>query len=385
MNKIINFLKSISSIIHINLFIVLKKIFNNKCKIIFFYFPVKSDQSAILDFTKVVEKQNNCYVIYGYNLSTEKEIKVIKNSYFLTLGYLSFIHNVDIFLTNYVVYKYPKAKNKIYINHDIYDTPMVDIGEDDTLMNSLIKCNYMFLSSDIQITLLQNKITTYVKKNNLNSKTNLINTGYLKLDYVSKKLENQSIVQDSILLAPTLSRRLKDFNMNFDLINLIKEILNNNKLNLIYRPHPGDIHDIELKKSVDKINDIFKTTKNFFLDTNSSYVKSYCKSKFLITDFSGTAYTYAFSALKPVIFYSPNDNNLLKTESFSELSFFKDREKIGKVVKNIKFLNEEINLMESNIDKFKDDIFNLRNYRIKYFANSTNQSILEIKKILDKQ
>ena len=66
------------------------------------------------------------------------------------------------------------------------------------------------------------------------------------------------------------------------------------------------------------------------LDTNSSYLESNSKSKFLLTDFSGTAYTYAFSTLKPVIFYSPHDNNLLKTENDSDLSFFKDREKFIK-------------------------------------------------------
>tara|TARA_B110000114_G_scaffold161213_1_gene178394 strand:+ start:2096 stop:3220 length:1125 start_codon:yes stop_codon:yes gene_type:complete len=372
------------SIVIINLFITFKNIFNDKTKIIFFYFPVKSDQAAILDFIKAIKIQVNCHVLCGYNLSTEKEINVINNSYFLDLGYLSFIKNIDIFVSNYVVYKYPKAKDKIYINHDIYDTPMVDIGEDDGLMNALIKCNYIFLSSDIQISLIQKKINTYLKKNNQINNTKLINTGYLKLDHVTRKIENYAVKEDSILLAPTLSTRLKNFNINSYLINLIEKILNDNKFNLIYRPHPADIYNLQLKKDVDKINDIFNSNRNFLLDTNSSYLESYSKSKFLLTDFSGTAYTYAFSTLKPVIFYSPNDNNLLKTENFSDLSFFKDREKIGRVVKDIKSLNQEIDFINSNIIEIKKNIFDLRYSRIKYFANSSSQSVLEIKKILEK-
>ena len=384
MKKTIKFLRSMYSIVIINLFITFKNIFNDKTKIIFFYFPVKSDQAAILDFIKAIKIQVNCHVLCGYNLSTEKEINVINNSYFLDLGYLSFIKNIDIFVSNYVVYKYPKAKDKIYINHDIYDTPMVDIGEDDGLMNALIKCNYIFLSSDIQISLIQKKINTYLKKNNQINNTKLINTGYLKLDHVTRKIENYGVKEDSILLAPTLSTRLKNFNINSYLINLIEKILNDNKFNLIYRPHPADIYNLQLKKDVDKINDIFNSNRNFLLDTNSSYLESYSKSKFLLTDFSGTAYTYAFSTLKPVIFYSPHDNNLLKTENFSDLSFFKDREKIGRVVKDIKSLNQEIDFINSNIIEIKKNIFDLRHSRIKYFANSSSQSVLEIKKILEK-
>ena len=64
--------------------------------------------------------------------------------------------------------------------------------------------------------------------------------------------------------------------------------------------------------------------------------------------------------------------------------FFKDREKIGRVVKDIKSLNQEIDFINSNIIEIKKNIFDLRYSRIKYFANSSSQSVLEIKKILEK-
>jgi len=61
----------------------------------------------------------------------------------------------------------------------------------------------------------------------------------------------------------------------------------------------------------------------------------------LITDFSGTAYTYAFSKSRQIIFFSKNENNLIKS-NFNELSFFKDRLDVGTIVQNIENLNEEI-------------------------------------------
>ena len=55
---------------------------------------------------------------------------------------------------------------------------------------------------------------------------------------------------------------------------------------------------------VKKITNKYQEFKNFKLDISSSYLESYAKSNVLITDFSGTAYTYAFSKNSPVIFFS---------------------------------------------------------------------------------
>ena len=178
MNKFVKFLSSIHSIIYINLFVFLKKICNSKIKIVFVYFPVKSDQSTILDFINSIKSLENCIIIYGYNLSTKNEIEKNKNSFFLDLGYLKFINKIDIFLSNYVVHEYPDAKEIIYINHDIYDTPMVDLGEENDLYYALTKCSYVFISSDIQIMFLKDKIYEYSKAKNLINNTKLINTGY---------------------------------------------------------------------------------------------------------------------------------------------------------------------------------------------------------------
>ena len=105
------------------------------------------------------------------------------------------------------------------------------------------------------------KLKTTSKEKKVNN-TKLINTGYLKLDYVSRQVENKSIVKNSILLAHTLST-VADFNISF-LADLIDEILKNSNLNLIYRPHPRDLYDLELKKNVEKINNRFSLNKKFF-------------------------------------------------------------------------------------------------------------------------
>ena len=380
-SKLLRFLLSIKSVLFINLSIRFKKFFNKNLKIIFFYFPVRAYQDNILELVNEIKKNKNIEVILGYNLGSSNEIKSYEKAFFINLGYLRFIKYIDIFLSSYVVYNFPKSLNRIYINHDIYDTPMVDFEKEKSLIDTLNKCNYIFLSSDIAISALQKKINHYTDKTKEDKKPLLINTGYLKLDHVYKKLNNDQISEDSVLLAPTLSSMLKDYNLDEFLDRIIKEILENTDFKIIYRPHPVDKIDKEKSLIINNIFEKYQHNKKFSLDSNISYIDSYKKSKILITDFSGTAYTYAFSKLKPIIFFSKNENELMKS-NLKELFFFKDRLNVGRIVQNIDNLNEEIYSISSQIEFYENKIKLLRSERIKFFENSIEQNLINLKKIL---
>ena len=193
---------------------------------------------------------------------------------------MKYINNVDIFLSSYVVYNFPKTTNKIYINHDIYDTPMVNIEKEKELMRALNKCNYIFLSSDISIKNLQQKFKIHLENQNQINKTKFINTGYLKLDHVNQKVKEHKLEENSILLAPTLSSMLPEYNLESIIEIVIKNILENDNLKLIYRPHPGDIKNKNQKININKILNKFIRHDNFVFDENVSYIDSYKRSKF---------------------------------------------------------------------------------------------------------
>ena len=82
------------------------------------------------------------------------------------------------FVSSYIVYTLPKTKNKIYINHDIYDAPMVSKENENNLVKSLKKYDYIFMSSDITLNMLRNKIKQFEPTEKL-KKPEIINTGYL--------------------------------------------------------------------------------------------------------------------------------------------------------------------------------------------------------------
>ena len=381
-SKILRFLLSIKSIIFINLFIRIKKKLNKDLKIVFFYFPVKSYQNNILELIDEIKKEKNLEVILAYNLGSSNEVKNYNKAFFLNLGYLKYVNSVDIFLSSYVVYEFPNSFNKIYINHDIYDAPWVNPEKEKKLIKTLKGYDYIFLSSDIPISDLQRKINQYLDIKIDEKKTSLINTGYLKLDHVYQNLKNSNSIEDSILLAPTLSSMLIDYNLDRFLDAIIEEILKNDQFKVIYRPHPGDIINKEKNLTIKNINEKYKNQPNFSLDDNTSYLESYRKSKILITDFSGTAYTYAFSKLRPVIFFSKNEEKLIKSD-LNELFYFKDRTIVGKIIQNIDRLNEEIYSTDKLINYYSNEIELLRSKRIKFFKRSIEQNLLSIKNILN--
>ena len=112
-------------------------------------------------------------------------------------------------------------------------------------------------------------------------------------------------------------------------------------------------------------------------DISENYIDTYSKSYLLITDISGTAYTYAFLTSRPVIFITPNENKLVKY-NYDKLNFFLDRNKIGKIIKSNDEIVESINLIEKDYNLFIKSIELLRK-DMKFFGKSKERFVEEVK------
>ena len=358
------------------IFYISNKLFkrNNSIKFIFFYFPVRAYQKNIIELVNLLNKKKNIQAYLIYNSQSSKELVFKKNSFFIFFVYFRFVPFVNYFLSriNYIISSYvnyiflPNTIN-IYISHDIYDTPMVNKEIENKLFTELSKLDYIFVSADIVKDYFEKKFVEYSdskKKNN----TKIINTGYLKLDHVCRELKLIKNKPNQILIAPTASKHYQSINLSFH-INKIIQFLLQKKYQVIYRPHPMDLTYKGNHKLIKKINQRFKNDDNFFLDISNSYLESYSKSFILITDFSGTAYTYSFSQNKPVIFFSYNENEIIKKE-LSKLNYFIDRKKIGYIVNNFTVLNQKLKKIQKNNILFGKKIDKLKKIRIKNFGNS---------------
>jgi CDP-glycerol glycerophosphotransferase (TagB/SpsB family) len=100
----------------------------------------------------------------------------------------------------------------------------------------------------------------------------------------------------------------------------------------------------------------------------------------MITDTSGTAFTYAFLTKKPVIFISKNEK-LLAELGYDKLAYFKDREKVGVIVEEINKIKntiENISSIEEKIKRSND----LLEKEITYLGNSKSRIYNVIEKIV---
>ena len=382
LTKIISFIKTILSLVKIFL-----KIKNDKNKTIFFYFPVKVYSQNIIDISERLKKNKKLNLFLIYNKSSSEILKNNKNSYFLEINYLKFIplsnfflKRVNLFISSYVNYVYmPNSKN-IYICHDIADSPMVNANLEKKIFLSLAKLHYIFLSSSNVVEYFRNKFLQF--GHNVNDIPELINTGYLKLDKVMKELKKIKNTKNHILLAPTFSKQMKSYNMSSKLDIIIGNILAKGE-KIIFRPHPIDLTLKGSIKSTEKIVKKYKKNINFFYDNSHSYMDSYSRAKMLITDFSGTAYTFSYSTLRPVIFFSKRENKFLQTK-MADLFYYKDRSLVGLVSENINQLLSSIDKINKKKNYNKNKIFNLRKKRIKYINVSLDQTEMQILKICKK-
>ncbi len=380
MKKILPLFKTTLSLISIYIL----GIFQNKNKrSIMFYFPVKIYQDNLFDLIKKLKKNNN--IILVYNLYSKDEIKDKKNSFFIDFNLLKFIplsnfflKDIKIFLTSYVVYVFPPRSINTYISHDIYDAPMVNKSLERKIFLRINKLDYIFVSSKISLDYFKSQF----KKFKINAKPKLINAGYIKLDHIKKRIKNseKNNKKKYILIAPGYSYAFRQYNMYQYLEKIIEKILIQSYEKIIYRPHPLDLTPKGDVKIVKKIINKFKNNKNFSYDFSTSYLKSFKNSKFLITDLSSTAYTYSFATERPVIFFSKNEQKL-KKDYFSKLNYFKDRNKIGVVTRNI---NDLIKIFKNKTlynSKIQKNIINLRKNRIEFFESAVKRTASEINKI----
>ncbi len=325
---------SLINILIINVIIFIKK--KNKKKILYVYLPNLKKKKNYYD--KIFKKIENNFIIYStINLSISSNFYTVKPSY------LKFIMGVDFFFSDYVVDKFTPRSKKVYIHHDIYDTPLVSRNKEKELSKRLLRYNFILIPSLKSIKVFELLFKNYKKKPKI-----LILGEYPKLTSLLKKnIVLKKKGKPTIVIAPSGFYGIPKLSIKDDLQKIIIELLKMD-IEIILRPHPSNRNH----KIVKAIKDKFKTINNFKIDISEDYSKIYSKSSLLITDYSGTAYTYAMYTLNPVIFISLN-KKYIDQLSYNKLNYFKDRKKIGLILNNFDKIAEKIKNILKNKKKLE--------------------------------
>ena len=303
-------------------------------------------------------------IIYGHSC----DHNIGKNYFFLKERLLKYLFNVDYFVCNNICDYFSSNSIKVYIHHNIYDDPWVSSEKEEIMCKRLLNYNYILVSYENS----QKKVIEMFRKYELNNIPEILDTGYFKLDYFIKdSKKNLYDKKDSILIAPTGIDGFPELSIIKKLENIINELISQTNFKIILRPHPRDRANPQILKT----KNIFSNEDRFIFDISENYIETFSRSKLMITDMSGTAYTYAYINLSPVIFFSMSENYLSKN-GYKNHDFYVNREKIGKVILNESELIKSINFLIENSDNYNKKILQLRK-NMKYFMKS-KERVIEI-------
>ena len=98
---------------------------------------------------------------------------------------------------------------------------------------------------------------------------------------------------------------------------------------VIFRPHPMSFVDQD-RALVERIAAAHADDPNFSLDQSKDYSRTYGAADFMVTDLSGTGFTFSLTFTRPCIFFAADEAAELGLNGAQ----FEDRQRIGAVVRS---------------------------------------------------
>ena len=186
----------------------------------------------------------------------------------------------------------------------------------------------------------------------------LLPAGYPKLDLMlashsTKRRPTDQSVRSTVVYAPTHSVALRHHGET-----IINALLAQGH-RVIFRPHPFSLEGDRLV--IDRICQLCAGNPNLSLDASEDYTQSYSLADLMVTDFSGTGFTFSFSFSRPCIFFAPNAD---AERGLSGIQF-DSRHRIGALVRDIDEMIEKTSElcnrdMADEIERFRDEtVFNV--------------------------
>ena len=226
------------------------------------------------------------------------------------------------------------------MHHDISTAPLVDKNKEKDLFQRLIKYDLIFSPQKKSCIMFHKFLNKHNKKKSLGNIPTIYEVGYPKLDYLRRKKIKKNLSEKIIVIAPTDFRHVQKLSIYNELDIIIDLILKKTTYTIYFRPYPANLKSEKILRLIKK----YINNKKFNLDNSNDYTDVYSKSRYLLTDISGTAITYSYFTNRKVIFYSRNEK-LVKKMFYSDNSYFKDRNRFGviksKPIEIIDFMNND--------------------------------------------
>lgn len=209
------------------------------------------------------------------------------------------------------------------------------------------------------------------RRGNFSHRLCLIPGGYTRLDDNLRHAEAYAGPVDSLIYAPTLSlNAVRNHHLTYSIPQgkeIVEALLENfPQHKVIFRPHPNDLQLLKSGRNDDlaqPFQDVLRICDEHprcILDGSSTfYMDSYNASAVMISDTSSTAYTYALSTLRPAVFFSPHNRQVMEVMG-QDSAFIRDRERIGAIAQSAEQMVSQVRDMLNSRVEWQDRI---RRYR----------------------
>jgi hypothetical protein len=194
----------------------------------------------------------------------------------------------------------------------------------------------------------------------------LLPAGYPKLDLMlasqsTKRRPTDAPLESTVVYAPT---HVYGANESFTSIRRYAEAIISALLadgyRVIFRPHPLSFTD-EDRPLIDRICQLHAANPRFSLDKATDYTESYSSADLMVTDISGTGFTFSLTYSRPCIFFAPDGE---AERGLSGIQF-DCRHRTGALVRSIGEMIEKASElcrtdMTAEIERFRDEfVFNV--------------------------
>jgi hypothetical protein len=332
-----------------------------------FSFISQGHETHISELAKSLSTQFNTLNIFAQNNNTfnlPNSISLDGNQDVIDVTRIEALQNYDILISPNAM----SSNNAISVGvaHGINEKPTnkLDLFRDYAKVDySLIQTQEVFESTKSILQEYQHLLTKEVC---------LVPFGYPKLDKVIKDLkELGNVKKDAICYAPTLLMHDKEFQDTLSLqdgVAIVGMLLENFKeYKIIFRPHPKTIRYNAGKEYVEKILQNYKEHPNFIYDDDNYHIKTFSRTKLMISDFSGVVQTFAFATEQPVLSLSKNSFD----EHYEKVFNKKDiRTEFGLVLNETDKLVEKVRYLLENQAIFKDKIITYREQQMFNFQHT---------------
>lgn len=217
-------------------------------------------------------------------------------------------------------------------------------------------------------------------RRNLSGKI-LIRGGYPKLD---RELTQQQAVRPptldpTIVYAPTHPYRVNEALASLrGHSGIIINALLDAGYRVIFRPHPNSLIDSD-RPLVESLKERFSGNPRFELDSSKDYRATYARCDLMVTDVSGTGFTFAFGSGRPAVFFAHNEAAERGMTGFH----FDKRQEIGGVVRDEQSLLNRVAELLADLPSATRQIEALRDASVFHLGRSEAYFVEHLDQLAD--